>query len=114
MRARHVILHRAFTVLGVDDYNNEIEGWSSPVERKIFGINYPESVEDPAEGPNRMSIDMELLVPNSLVSLVSARDRFAMVGAEDEEYEVIGIARSGKSPYRFRPGGLIRLVRVEG
>lgn len=116
MKARHKILHMPYIEGEEGEYNEVIGAWADPHEDRIYGINYPSNSDEArSEGPNRLLVDLTLLVPKRVVEHTTELDRFALVEAPTEYFEVQGIPRSGEyTPFRWNPGGVILLRRTEG
>ncbi|WNN95739.1 head-to-tail stopper [Gordonia phage Fribs8] len=116
MKARVPVIHQPFIGVGQDDYNNEVEQWQEPgIDRKCYGFNFPDSQEPLTEGHNRLVVDRIMLVPKSWIGSVTDRDRFINPDEPDNLYQVEGVPGSAKyNPFRWNPGGVVLLRRVDG
>lgn len=114
MRARYKVEWESYTGDPgvVDDYGNEIESWDAPVDRYIFGVNFPDS-DEPGQGINRVVVDRVLLVPKNFTAHV--KDRCTLPIEPDRKYEVVGIPEGAEgNPFGWNPGGRLGVVRVDG
>lgn len=115
MKARHPVKHLPYTGVGSDDYNNEVETWGDPIDRKCYGFNFPDSSEPITEGHNRLVVDRVMLTPKGWVDQVTDQDRFINPDEPDTLYQVEGVPGSAKyNPFGWHPGGVVLLRRVDG
>lgn len=115
MRKRYVVKWEKFDAEGKDDYGNDIEHWADPVDRKIIGIDFPDSSEPIEAGHNRLVVDRVLLVGKAFAREVGERDRITLPDEPDVTYEVQGIPADARAnPFGWNPGGHIYIRRVDG
>lgn len=103
--------HRVWSEDGsYDDHGNPAEDWSAPVVKAVYGWGAPNGDEPKMAGHDRVTVQVELLVPPGFVC--SPRDRILLDGVE---HEVIGPVESyDHNPFGWNPGGVVNLRRVEG
>jgi len=113
MRARYPIQRLEFNGTGKDGYQNDVESWSSPATVYVFGVNVPVTEEYEGEGHNRVTIAKVLLIPASFVA--KPRDRFQLPSDPGKTYEAVGVPETAEgNPFRWNPGGRLKLWRVDG
>lgn len=93
-----------------DVHGRDVAAWEPAVRLDAYGVAPAGSREPRTVGENRVVEELELLVPS--VAGVGPQDRILIDGVA---YQVVGVpADYDRGPFGWRPGGVIRLMRVEG
>lgn len=93
-----------------DSHGNPTRAWGEPVEYAVYGWDKPNPVEPKLAGHDRVVVDIEVFAPESIV--VGPDDRMVVNG---QTYDVIGEVEDwNHGPWRWRPGVVVNLRRVDG
>ncbi len=108
--------HHAYSSSTLDDYNRQVESWTPPkdspgVPREVYGWAAPSSTEPKLAGHNRVTVEVELLVPPDFVC--GPHDVIDLPNSG--QFEVIGYPEDyTHGPFGFQPGYVVNLRRSEG
>lgn len=95
-----------------DQYNNKVDQWDDGEDVLYYGLTSYESEMPNTESFHRVTDNVVMLAPRSLVSRVVPRSRMELNG---KTYLVVGEPTSTEyQPFSFKPGGRIRLERTSG
>lgn len=100
--------HRVWSEGAENDLGEVASGWGDPIARPVYGWGAPAGDEPKIVGEERVTADVELLVPPGFEC--SPRDRMVLDGVE---YEVIGAPEMyDHNPFGWNPGGVVNLRRI--
>lgn len=106
----HTVGVRTWSEGPPDSRGNPTDVWSAPVEAPVYGWAPAGTAEPFDVGRDAVTWDLDLYVPPEFT--VDRKDRVVVLG---DEYTVEGRLESfDYGPFGFRPGGRVRLKRVEG
>jgi hypothetical protein len=95
----------------VNGRGRPVESWADPVEQGVYGWSMPDSKEPKFVGPNRVTVTLELLVPESFQ--VGPYDK--VIVPRYGELDVLGFAEDyNNGPFDWRPGFVVNLGRTDG
>lgn len=93
-----------------DSHGNPTKGWSDPVDTPVYGWGPPQSDEPKLAGHDRVTVDVEVLVPDGFTC--GPHDRVVLDG---ETFNVAGrVEAYSHNPFGWSPGGVLNLHKAEG
>lgn len=107
----YTVGHRELTSDGDDGHGNTVARHADPVTRRVIGFGPPKTSEPKIVGQDREVVELELAIPPDFGSCKDG-DIEIVNGLE---YVVVGAPETAVgNPFRWVPGAVVNLKRVEG
>jgi hypothetical protein len=107
--AEQTIGHMVWSAGATDAHGNPVDEWAAPVNVAVYGYGPPAVRAETEPGGTQVVSHLEVYAPPFIVD---PRDRMVVDGVT---YGVSGeVGDWDNGPFRYTPGVVIRLKRVEG